>query len=120
MALADPLVLPFSGGSKSLNRINQDGYSSEYLLRETLVEYRAKVRHSTTKADKSGQVSDRHNFEVSKKTFAVGDTPEFIERFYIVNERLPSQSGVELADGVADLMIASSNAFLVALNSWQS
>lgn len=120
MALADPLVLPFSGGSKSLNRINQDGYSSEYLLRESLVEYRAKVRHGTTKPDASGQVYDRHNFEVIKKTFAAGDVPEFIEKFYFVSERLPAQSGTEIADGVADLMIASSNAFLVSLNSWQS
>lgn len=121
MAIADPLVIGFAtSGNKSLNRINQDGYSSEYLLREPLVEYRVKIRHSTRKANSAGQVYDVHNVELVRKTFAAGAVPEFYEKFYFVMERLPEQAGEEVPDAIADLLIASANAFIKSLNAWQS
>lgn len=118
--LADPLVLTINAVAKSLNKINQDGYGSEYLLRDSTTEYRAKVRHSRTKADLTGQAYDRHNFEFTVTTFAVGDTPERHQRFYFVHECLPSDTNVDMPDAVADLMIASSDAFLKSLVAWQS
>lgn len=118
--LADPLVITIAGSGKSLNKINQDSFGSEYLLRNSTTEYRAKVRHSTTKADATGQVYDRHNFELNVLTFASGATPESHQKFYFVIETLPSNTNVDMPDAVADLMIASSDAFLTALMSWQS
>jgi len=120
MAIADPLVITLAvAGAKSLNKINQDNYGSEFLLRETLVEYRAKVRHSVTKPDANGVVYDRHNFEVVITTFATSTVPEFHEKFYFVQENVRGQTNVDLPDAVADLMIASTDAFLVKLNTWQ-
>jgi hypothetical protein len=118
--IADPLVVTIAGAAKSLNKINQDSYGSEYLLRESLKEYRAKVRHSTTKADSFGQSYDRHNFELTIKTFATSTVPENVQTFYFVMHALPGNSDVELADAVADLMIASTDAFLKQLVAWQS
>jgi len=120
MAVSDPLVITIAGNAKSLNKINQDSYGSEFLLRETLVEYRAKVRHSTTKADANGVAYDRHNFEVVVTTFAAGAVPEYHDKFYFVMERKASQTDVDMPDAVADLMIASTDAFLLKLNTWQS
>lgn len=118
--LADPLVVTINAVAKSLNKINQDGYGSEYLLRDATTEYRAKVRHSRTKADLNGVAYDRHNFELTVTTFAAGDVPESHQRFYFVHECKPGDTNVDMPDAVADLMIASSDAFLKSLVAWQS
>lgn len=108
------------GESRVLVKINQDGYSSEYLLRTSTSEYRAKIRHSRTKATALSQSYDRHNFEIVKTVFADGTDPEYHQKFYFVLERLASDSAVALADSIADLAIASSNAFLISLEGWES
>jgi hypothetical protein len=55
------VTLDGSGGTaKVLPLINQDGYSSEYYLDETLVWYRAKVRHSNDNVKAGTQAFDRH------------------------------------------------------------
>lgn len=118
--VADPLVLTINGVAISLNKINQDSYGSEFLYRNSTTEYRAKVRHSKMKPDSDSQVFERHNFEVVVKTFASGDTPEFYDKFYFVIERLPKTTDTYMPNAVADLMIASSDAFLAQLVTWQS
>lgn len=119
MAIPDPLVITINGSAKSLNKINQDNYGSEFLLREATQEIRAKVRHSKLKADANGIVRDNHNFEVVVTTFATDTTVEDYEKFYSNMIRNPSKTDVDLPDAVADLMIASSDAFLLKLNTWQ-
>ena len=55
------ITLDGSGGTaKVLPLINQDGYSSEYRLDETLVTYTAKVRHSKDTVKAGTQAFDRH------------------------------------------------------------
>lgn len=48
------------GTAKVLPLINQDGYSSEYYLDDTLVTYRAKVRHSRDNVKAGTQPFERH------------------------------------------------------------
>lgn len=119
--LGNTLTLPQAGGDKVLVKINQDGYSSEYLLRETLVEYRARIRHTKVGANaQHDYVADRHNFEVVKTIFEAGDVPQYEQKFYFVIETKPGDVATALVDAVADLMILSTNAFLVSLNGWES
>jgi len=55
------ITLDGSGGTaKVLPLINQDGYSSEYFLDDTLVTFRAKVRHSNDNVKAGTQPFDRH------------------------------------------------------------
>lgn len=119
--LGNTLTLPLAGGDKVLVKISEQNYSSEYLLRNTLDEYRARIRH--TKVGPTTQrpyEADRHNFEVVHTTFQAGDVPQYERKFYFVIETKPGDTATVLADGVADLMIATSNAFLVSLNGWES
>jgi len=119
--LGSTLVLPQAGGDITLVKINQDGYSGEYLFRNATDEYRAKIRHSKAKPAPYPLVEyDRHNFEVVRKTFAAGAVAEFTRKFYFVLEQLPSDTSLALPDAVADLAILSSNAFLVSLLGWES
>jgi hypothetical protein len=61
------ITLDGSGGTaKVLPLINQDGYSSEYFLDDTLVTYRAKVRHSRDSVKVGTQPFDRHTVTFSR------------------------------------------------------
>jgi hypothetical protein len=119
--LGDTLVLPQVGGNITLKKINQDGYSSEYLFRDATSQYLAKVRHTKTNpTPKRPAAYDRHNFEVVQTVFAAGDVAEYERKFYFVLEHKPGDTSVALADACADLAIASTNAFLVSLLGWES
>lgn len=113
------LTLPHVDGNVVMKLINQDGYSSEYLFRDALHQYTFKIRHSKTKNGGSAS-KDRHNVEVVETVFAVGDVAEVERKFYFVIEQAPNDLSVKNADAVADLMIATSNAFLTSLLAWES
>lgn len=117
--LGNTLVIN-DGSARTLVKINQDNYASEYLLRTSLAEYLARVRHTQTSAKNGSPAYDRHNFEVVKTTFATDTAAEYYQKFYFVWEHLPSDGDVTLADAVCDLAIASTNAFLVSLSGWES
>lgn len=68
---SDTLTVTINAVAKVLVRINQDRYSSEYFLRETLGEFTLRIRN-TTYIDKSRKVSvDRHNIELIQTVYAV-------------------------------------------------
>jgi hypothetical protein len=112
--LGDTLVLPLVGGSITLKKKQESGGTSLYGLITSTTETTAQVRHSTVKAA-DGRTYHRHNFEVKRVTFAVGDVPESYHKFYFVMENLPGDLSFDIEDAVADLMIASSNAFVSSM-----
>lgn len=118
--LGNTIVLPLSSGNITCVKINQDQYSSEYLFRDATHQFRCRIRHTKTAATTERPSYDRHNFEVVQTIFAAGAVAEYERKFYFVHEHLPSDTSVVLADGVADLAIATSDAFLVSLLAWES
>lgn len=114
------LVLPHADGNRTLVKINQDGYSSEYLLKEATKETSAKIRHSKTKATADTPAKDRHNVEIVETIYADADVAEYTRKVYIVIEHLPSDTDVKLADALCDWLIATSDAALTSLNGWES
>jgi hypothetical protein len=118
--LGNTLVLPVTGGDITMVKINQDEYSSEYFFRNATHSYRARIRHSSVKANGTVSAKERHNFEVVQTIFAAGEVAEYERKFYFVMEHKASDTSVAVADAVADLAIASSNAFLVSLVGWES
>lgn len=70
---SDTITVTINSVAKVLNRINQDKYSSEYFLRETLGEFRLRIRN-TSYLDKTRPVPvtvDRHNFELTETIYPV-------------------------------------------------
>lgn len=122
--LASPLVLPLAAGDKSLPLINNDQYGGEYYLRETLVSYRVKVRHSNF--TKNGQTYDRHNITCVKTTFAVGAVPEFENQCSVTISCLPADSFIEVHNATLGWLEtsvnikAASNANLIKILGWES
>lgn len=107
-------------GPLTLVKINQDGYSSEYLYKGTTIELTVRIRHSKTKATAGRPAYDRHNVEIVRTTYATETTPEYTTKVYIVKEHPPNVAEKELTDALADWLIASSNANVVSLNNWES
>lgn len=62
--LGDTLTFTVNSVAKALVKINQDKYSSEYVLREADGIWTANVRHTTYKDKASGDTIDRHNVEL--------------------------------------------------------
>jgi len=92
----DPLSVTVNGVAKSLPKINQDGYSSEYLLRSTLDEYRLTLR-SQSRVDKARSVNvDRHTAQLTHTVFPVAPaTLSVVRKTYVVIE---NQQGDTLSD----------------------
>jgi len=100
------VTLDGSGGTaKVLPLINQDGYSSEYFLDESLVTYRAKIRHSKDTVKVGTQAFDRHTvtFQRFLKPTTLVPLGILTEVIYTIRT-----SPVETASDVIDLSEAMS------------
>jgi imidazole glycerol phosphate synthase subunit HisF len=114
--LGDTLTVTLPvGGAKVLNKINQDGYTSEYFLKGTLSEYRAKVRHST--ATSGGVTRERHNVEFTEKVYATATVAEYVRKVYLVFENVPNDVDDDNVLGFVALFDA---AFVEDLVGWES
>lgn len=117
--LGDSISITVSGNAKVMKKINQDSYSSEYLLREATGEFRLKIRHSTEKSQIRGEVMDRHNVELTAVTYGVApdDGYSIIVSTTLRNPQRIAATDVDaLSDGLADWVKA--NATLLA--GWES
>lgn len=84
MSFADPQSITVNAVAKSLVRINQDGYSSEYFLREATLEYGFRIRN--TSFLRAGVTIDRHNVEVTQTVYATPTVPSVTRKAYVVLE----------------------------------
>jgi hypothetical protein len=115
------LANTLSIGGVTLTRINDsEPYSSEYRFGDATHELRFKVRHTKVNPTAGRPGADRHNFELVETVYAAGDVAEYQRKVYVVMENIPQDTSVANADALADLMIASTNAFLVQMVGWES
>jgi hypothetical protein len=85
---SDTLTITIDSDPKVLNRINQDGYASEYFLRESDGTFRLKLRNTSYKdKTRNGINVDRHNIELVHTIFAVAPvTQPTVRKYYSVLE----------------------------------
>lgn len=119
--LADPQSATFTLGPKSLVRINQDQYSSEYYLRESDVEYRLRIRHQKVAPSAKYPLGlDRHNVELTETTFATSTVPEFSRKCYGVMEAPASKINNAMWSCLTLWLNAGVPANSSSVNQWQS
>lgn len=75
-----------------LPRINQDGYSSEYQLKESDRTHRVLIRHSKEKNKVNGQTLDRHNVTYQQYVLPTELAPQGSLREAYVVMRMPSSA----------------------------
>jgi hypothetical protein len=120
------ISLTYDGSAITLEKMNQDGYSSEYLFRDTTKEIRMKIRHSkeSLKAGQSYPI-ERHNCLLSATVYA---TPTTAEKFSEISFTLRAAPGasVDLAQLVNNAWIAwmgsgaTATGRITTLTSWGS
>lgn len=95
--------LTIGGDTKSLILIDEGNFSSEYLLRESTKEYRMKVRHTKEKSTAGSPGLDRHNIDLTVRTYPTDANPNgSTDNAYAVIRSNPNSSGSDSADlGVA-------------------
>lgn len=93
---ADPQTITINAVDKTLKKINQDKYSSEYLLRSSTDELRLVIRNTSYLDKKRGVNIDRHNCELTQTVFPVAPaTLSTVRKCYTVIE---NQQGDTLTD----------------------
>jgi len=118
---ANTITLPLPSGNVVLTRINQDGYSSEYSFRNATDGYSLKIRHTSVSPNASRSESyDRHNVEFVHTKFAAAGVAQYDRKVYFVTEHKPGDGASDEADGLFDYAVATSDAFLKALEGWES
>lgn len=118
----DTITITINAVAKVLNRVNQDGYGSEYFLRETTGSFRLKLRN-TSYLDKSrGSIKvDRHNIELVETVFAVAPaTVNTVRKMYSVLENDLTDSIVSSAKFGVGLAGFHTEANLTKLLNWES
>lgn len=118
----DTLTITVNAVAKQLVRINQDGYSSEYLLRETTGEYRLKLRN-TNYVDKArgGKKVDRHNVDFTQLVYPVAPaTQPTIRKVYFVFENDQGDLTADAVNHAVGGLSFGTNANLTKLANYES
>jgi hypothetical protein len=121
---ADPAVVTVNAVAKNLIRINQDGYSSEYLLRAAGEEFRMRIRNSSYTDKKRGGRVDRHTVELVNEVYAVAPAiRSTIRKTYVVIENDVGDTltdPIYVASALLTFLTAGSNANIVKLLNTES
>lgn len=119
---SDTLTITVNAVAKQLVRINQDGYSSEYLLRETTGEYRMKIRNSSyVDKTRGGKKVDRHNVEFTQLVYAVAPaTVATVRKIYFVFENDQGDLTADAVNHAVGGLAFGSNANLTKLTNFES
>lgn len=85
---ADTITFTVNSVAKVLTRISSVGYTSEYLYRDSVEEFRFKIRQSTFTASKrGGRLVDKHNCELTQTIFPVSPaTVNTVNKTFMVLE----------------------------------
>lgn len=101
-----------TGVTKVLNRVNQDSFNSEYLLRDATSQSILKIRHSLESKDSLGNQMARHNVYFEYTEFPTLTTPVVV-RSYTMTMRAPAYSDPtvlsDLSKGVGTWLATSTN-----------
>jgi ADP-ribosylglycohydrolase len=118
---SDTLTVTINGAAKVLTRINQDQYSSEYRLRETLGEYTLRLRN-TAYTDKTRAIRvDRHNVELIHTLYPTGaSSVATIRKAYFVFENDLTDTVVDPVKHGVGVCSFLSEANLTKMVNWES
>lgn len=96
MAFGSSYAITVNAVPKTLYRVKEEGYSSEFRLLETTGMWRMFVRHSERTDPVTKETYYRHNLELQHVLYASGSTPARTRKYYMVYD-------VPAADSLTDI-----------------
>lgn len=67
--LGDTISITLDGVATTLNKINQDNYTSEYFVRSTAQEVRLRIRHAQENVTPGKPVMERHQVDLTQTIY---------------------------------------------------
>ncbi len=116
---AATLTLTIAGTARVLNRINQDGYGSEYAYSDATQAITMKIRHSVDSPDGDGFIMKRHNVFVEHVVYATLTVPmkKYTSTVTMRNGKYDDPVGTaDLFKALAVLLAASSSQMVTDLS----
>lgn len=101
MTIANPIVMTLGGSggtAKSLVRVNQDAYGSEYLLREATQEFRVRIRHSKETPAAGQKALERHQFEFTQTIYGTSGNPDTVRQAYLILRNNKADTAGDVSD----------------------
>jgi hypothetical protein len=118
--IGDTITVTYNGVANTLDKINQDNYTSEYLKRTATEELRVRIRHSNESVVAGKPAYERHQVDLTRTVFATSTTVERVYQTYMVI-RLQKGSDPDVAELVAAALCGLTNAsFTDKVVGWQS
>ncbi len=119
---SDTITVTIDSDPKVLNRVNQDGYASEYFLRETDGSFRLKLRNTSYKDKaRNGIGVDRHNIELVHTIFPVAPAVSpTIRKYYSVIENDQNDDFIASANFATGVVEFQTEANITKLLNWES
>lgn len=119
---SDTVTITVNAVAKVLTRINQDGYSSEYLLKNSTECYSLKLRNTKYTDKTRGKVIDRHNVELVHTVYPALNSglPSTIRKFYSVLENEEFDVGTDVVKFAAGATAFHTEANVTKLLNWES
>lgn len=118
---SDTITITINAVPKILVRVNQDQYSSEYLLKSATDCFRLRLRNTSyTDKTRGGQKVDRHTAELIQEVFAVAPAPSLIRKTYTVFENDTNDTVVDPAKFVVGKLAFLTEANVTKLLNWES
>lgn len=124
MAYGSTITITINAVAKVLNRIADDGSSSEWMLRTSTEEFRVKIRHSHS--DPKGAPAlqrgvDRHNIDFTHTIFATPTTNMIVRHAFSTQEVYGSDdNAAALLDFVGFHDYARGTSFIQSQLDWLS
>lgn len=119
---ADTLAITIDGVAKTLVRVNQDKYSSEYRLMESAGEYQLSLRNTRYNANgnRVGVQVNRHNVEFIHTIYGVDGAASIVRKCYFVFENDMHDELVMPAKTAVGVLAFGTLANLTKLVAWES
>lgn len=119
--IGDTISITINSIAKVLSKINQDAYTSEYFLKETLSQYQLKIKHTKDKVSAGSLERHRHVLTLTQTVFPVAPATLNTVRQYSITlvGDYNDDNTVQGQNGVG-VNTWASQANLVKLLNWES
>jgi hypothetical protein len=119
--IGDTLTVTYNSVAKVLNKvIPSAGVAAEYMLRDSVEEFRIRIRHTNETAKVGQPAYERHQIDLIRTVFATVSTPERVYQAYTVI-RLQKGSDPDQAEFLTSALCGVESAsFIDKIVGWQA